>query len=337
MVPDPSTIRPASVLRAALKMVLQRWSERTDSERSTAGSDGESTTYTWVTSQLRSIRQDLTVQNLRGKVARRCYIAAVRCALDARDWAEFSPSLSRLFELYSEEGDAPPAEFHAYRMLKLIAEALRLRTSNSLSLTEQLRSLVANFPTAAGHGASGAGAGISPKAQLDRGCSRHKGVKSSLFIAPALMHARALLEAIAGGKLYRALVLSSVDTVEKHGQAVWLVQEQIAAPLRAMQDAMMAKAVRSQSVRRISPAPADAGAPAPAKDGGGGKGSAAATVPSEDAAAATATDDAELAKLLAENVALKAAKKKEKKANRKAKQKAKQSAGRKLSKKSKRE
>ena len=136
MVPDPATIRPKNVLRSALKMVLQRWAARPADERgpppgAIAGSDDRSVTYTWVTSQLRSIRQDLTVQNLRGKVARRCYSAAVRCALDASDWAEFSPSLSRLFELYKEEGDTPPAEFHAYRMLKLISDALRSRASSS--------------------------------------------------------------------------------------------------------------------------------------------------------------------------------------------------------------
>ena len=64
---------------------------------------------------------------------------------------------------------------------QLIAEAERLLADRDNTSTEQLRSLVAIFPTAAGHGASGAGAEISPKAQLDRGCSRHKGVKSSLF------------------------------------------------------------------------------------------------------------------------------------------------------------
>ena len=138
MVPDPANIRPAKVLRAALKLVLQRWKDRPPAERGealraaklaaaaspatspTAADKDASPTYAWVTSQLRAIRQDLTVQNLRGVVARRCYAAAVRCALDASDWAEFSPSLSRLFELYGEDDRnyaiTPPRhlEVHGY-------------------------------------------------------------------------------------------------------------------------------------------------------------------------------------------------------------------------------
>ena len=242
MVPDPATIRPKNVLRSALKMVLQRWAARPADERgpppgAIAGSDDRSVTYTWVTSQLRSIRQDLTVQNLRGKVARRCYSAAVRCALDASDWAEFSPSLSRLFELYKEEGDTPPAEFHAYRMLKLISDALRSRASSSTALIEQLRSLVLPAATSVAMQPPGSKLG------------NHKTSGSSLLVAPEMAHARALLAAIAGGQLKRALSLAHTGCVEQHGHAVGLVREHIATPLSAMLDATMAKAVRSQPAR----------------------------------------------------------------------------------------
>ena len=241
MVPDPATIRPKTVLRNALKMVLQRWAAR-PAERglppppgTTAGSDDWSITYAWVTSQLRSIRQDLTVQNLRGKTARRCYSAAVRCALDASDWAEFSPSLSRLFELYKEEGDTPPAEFHAYRMLKLISDALRSGASSSTALIEQLRSLVLPAATSV--------AMQLPASRL----GNHQTSGSSLLVAPEMAHAHALLAAIAGGELKRALSLAQTGCVEQHGHAAGLVREHIATPLRRMLDATITKAVRSQA------------------------------------------------------------------------------------------
>lgn len=240
MVPDPATIRPANVLRSALKMVLRRWAERPADERTVQAPEGMAAdsnnlgeTYTWVTSQLRSIRQDLTVQNLRGKVARRCYSAAVRCALDASDWAEFSPSLSRLFELYNEEGDSPPAEFHAYRMLKLISEALRCRASSSTALVEQLRGLVLPSATFVAKRPSGS--------RLGKRTTR----SSSLLAAPEVAHAHALLGAIAGGQLHRALSLAQTGCVEQHGHAAGLVTQQIATSLRAMLDAATAKAVRS--------------------------------------------------------------------------------------------
>ena len=170
-----------------------------------------------MTSQLRSIRQDLTVQNLRGTVARRCYATAVRCALDASDWAEFSPSLSRLFELYGEDGQTPSAEFHAYRMLKYLAEALRQKTASSVALTEQLRHLITEFP-------------IPPRTtlQVSRGVNW-------LLAEPPLVHSRKLLECVVGGRLWQALALTKVEVVEQHGHAAWLVQEQIEVSTQASQ------------------------------------------------------------------------------------------------------
>ena len=47
---NPANVRPAPVLRKALKMVLRQWA------------DGKS--YEWCASQLKSIRQDITVQHL---------------------------------------------------------------------------------------------------------------------------------------------------------------------------------------------------------------------------------------------------------------------------------
>jgi hypothetical protein len=64
-----------------------------------------------------------------------------------------------------------------------------------------------------------------------------------------MAHAHALLRAIAGGQLNRALSLAQADCVQQHGHAAGLVKEQIATPLRAMMDAAMAKAVRLQTTR----------------------------------------------------------------------------------------
>ena len=184
-------------------------------------------------------------------------------------------------------------------MLKYLAEALRQRTASSVALAEQLRHLVTEFS-------------IPPHTALQRS----RGVKG-LLAEPPLVHSRKLLECVIGGRLWQALALTKVEVVEQHGHAAWLVQEQIASPLQAMQIAMLAKAVRSQPKRpptapggstQRPPAAVDRGVPAgaPAKKAraSGGKKKTKKRKQMGDDDAAAGDSDALQSALLAENTAL---------------------------------
>lgn len=87
--PDPKTIRPEPVLKKALAWFKDRWKK------------GE-IKYEYFSEQLRSIRQDLTVQGIRNKFSVEIYQAHTRLALEAQDLDQYNSCMSRLFELYKD-------------------------------------------------------------------------------------------------------------------------------------------------------------------------------------------------------------------------------------------
>jgi hypothetical protein len=85
--PDPAAVRPPSVLRRSLLHVL---------DRAAAGADYKE----FVCDQLKSIRQDLTVQCVRDLLAVRVYEAHARLALEHGDKTEYNQCQAQLRELY---------------------------------------------------------------------------------------------------------------------------------------------------------------------------------------------------------------------------------------------
>jgi len=86
--PDPAEVRPEPVLRAALELVQRR--------------SREGAKYLYLSDQLKSIRQDLSVQHLRGALTLEVYQSHARLALENGDPSEFNQSLTQLERLFKE-------------------------------------------------------------------------------------------------------------------------------------------------------------------------------------------------------------------------------------------
>ncbi|XP_002975233.2 SAC3 family protein A isoform X1 [Selaginella moellendorffii] len=101
--PDPATVRPEEVLTKALKMV-----------------ESTSKNYFYKCEQLKSIRQDLTVQRIRNELTVQVYEVHARAALEAGDLAEYNQCQTQLKTLYSEGISGCCNEFTAYSLLYII-------------------------------------------------------------------------------------------------------------------------------------------------------------------------------------------------------------------------
>ena len=123
--PQPTAVRPLPVLAVALQRVKERWK-----------ATGE---YGWCCNQLKSIRQDLTVQHVRNTFACECYETHGRIALEHGDLSEFAQLMTPLSALHSEGLTTLPirAEFCAYRVLL----SCHHKRHNDLSLLALIASL----------------------------------------------------------------------------------------------------------------------------------------------------------------------------------------------------
>lgn len=101
--PDPATVRPEEVLEKALLMVQ-------NSQKN----------YLYKCDQLKSIRQDLTVQHIRNELTVKVYETHARFAIEVGDLAEYNQCQSQLQTLYAEGIKGCHMEFSAYNLLCVI-------------------------------------------------------------------------------------------------------------------------------------------------------------------------------------------------------------------------
>lgn len=123
--PIPSTVRPVPVLEQALAHIKAKWSAEKD--------------YAYVCDQLKSLRQDLTVQRIKTKFTIKVYEVHARIALQMKDLGEYNQCQTQLRALYklrlgaNGSSGGKEDEFLAYRILYLIYTRNRVDMNNMLA------------------------------------------------------------------------------------------------------------------------------------------------------------------------------------------------------------
>lgn len=100
---DPLTVRPENVLFESFQYIRKKWMS--------------SRNYSYVTEQLKSIRQDLLIQGIKNKFTVLVYETQCKISITECDLNEYNQCQTELFELYNYVDSPNKIEFVAYRLL----------------------------------------------------------------------------------------------------------------------------------------------------------------------------------------------------------------------------
>lgn len=104
--PKPEQIRPYHILQKTLEELKKRWREKAN--------------YSWICSQFKSLRQDLTVQRIKNEFTVTVYEIHARMALEVSDMVEYNQCQGMLKNLYDLGITGKVEEFTAYRILMFL-------------------------------------------------------------------------------------------------------------------------------------------------------------------------------------------------------------------------
>ena len=117
--PLPETVRPLAVLEKALHHIRTKWKQEHN--------------YSYTCDQLKSLRQDLTVQHIKNELTVRTYEVHARIALEKKDLGEYNQCQTQLRALYKLKLGGKQEEFTAYRILYIIFTCNRSDMNNVLA------------------------------------------------------------------------------------------------------------------------------------------------------------------------------------------------------------
>lgn len=123
--PNPHTVRPLPVLQKSLEYILTQWKNGRE--------------YVYLCDQLKSVRQDLTVQGIKNEFTVEVYETHARIALENNDFGEYNQCQSQLKLLYFSGLVGNVGEFMTYRFLYL------LLTNNSIDFNEEIFNIPDSF------------------------------------------------------------------------------------------------------------------------------------------------------------------------------------------------
>lgn len=104
--PAADTVRPLTILEQTLDLIRKKWKKEHN--------------YSYACDQLKSLRQDLTVQRIMNGFTVKVYEAHARIALEMGDLGEYNQCQTRLRALYKLNLGGNREEFVAYRILYYI-------------------------------------------------------------------------------------------------------------------------------------------------------------------------------------------------------------------------
>jgi len=117
--PAAHTVRPLPILEKALDLVRKKWKK----EHS----------YSYACDQMKSLRQDLTVQHIKNQFTVKVYELHARIALEMADLGEYNQCQTQLRALYKSNMGGNPEEFVAYRILYFIYTSNRTGVNDVLA------------------------------------------------------------------------------------------------------------------------------------------------------------------------------------------------------------